>query len=478
VLRPRNGKWQAEAFYNSSCATYSKVGSIQAVVAELRNKRGDADAEITLKVEEGARLSGVDVLALIEVNGGSHGLDLSRCWMDDVDLDYETVQRERETYADMEGADPPWVNSDNGGVDLRGAKLQEAKFREARLRGALLNGADLGGALLGGADLQGADLSMANMQKAKFTDFDRYIANLRGANLRGARLQGANLFRVDLREVADFRYAQLRGAHLRGARLEEVDLYDVGSLTGAHFYGAYLDRTRLRQDQLGDAVGEEIGARDKSHREASEALEEVFSWPEDGLPPESGDRKSAQNLPEGQPGETFHGSTYETAAETYLNLKNNFASIGRYEDAVWAHTKERQMKKLGYFQEWRWKSPDTWINLFLWARNWLYELSTGYGERPWRPVACSVIVVLLFAGAYTADGLIDPAFDGNPKTPPRPPNLLDALTYSIGAFFTVGFNTMEPLGGLARLLTSIESALGIGLLALLIWTLGNSMTRA
>jgi len=448
-------------------------------VAELRNKCGAADARITLKVEEGTRLRGVDVLALIEANGSPYGLDLSRCWMDNVDLDCETVQKQREIYAEMEGADPPWVNShySRPGVNLGGAKLQEAELVEARLRGASLHKADLRGARLGGADLQGADLSMAKMQKTKFAALD-HSANLRGANLWAAQLQEADLFLVDLREVAKLRYAQLRGANLRGTRLQEVDLYEVGSLAGAHLYGAYLDRTRLRRDQLGDAVGEEIGAKDKAHREASETLEEVFSWPEDGLPPESGDGKSVQNLPEGQPGETFHGSTYDTAAETYLNLKNNFVSIGRYEDAVWAHTKERQMKKLGYFQKRRWKRPSTWINLFLWARNWLYELSTGYGERPWRPVACSMIVVLLFAGAYAAGGLIDPAFDGNPKTPPRPPNLLDALTYSIGAFFTVGFNTMEPLGGLARLLTSIESALGIGLLALLIWTLGNSMTRA
>jgi hypothetical protein len=416
----------------------------------MRNECGTADAGITLKVEEGTILKGEDVLALIEANHGPEDLDLSRCWMQDADLD---------------------------GVNLRGASLQGASLVGARLRKAGLTLADLRGAFLAGADLRWADLSMTKMQGANFSEF-QFIADLRGAILWEAQLQGAELFRVDLREVATLRWAQLRGANLRGARLEGLDLYDAGSLAGAHLYGAYLDRTRLRRDQLGDAVGEETGARDKRHREMTEAHREVFSPPDEGFWLGSRPRKSVQNLPKMQPDETFHGSTYETAAETYLNLKNNFVSIGRYEDAAWAHTKERQMKKLGYFQEWHWKRLGTWINLFLWARNWLYELSAGYGERPWRPVACSGIVVLFFAVVYAAGGLIDPVFDGNPKTPPRAPNFLDALTYSIGAFFTVGFNIMEPLGKVARLLTSVESALGIGLLALLIWTIGNSMTKS
>jgi hypothetical protein len=164
-------------------------------------------------------------------------------------------------------------------------------------------------------------------------------------------------------------------------------------LAGAHLYSAYLDRTLLRWDQLGDAVGEETGTRDKRHSQSTEAFREVFSPPGEEFWHESQPRESVQNLPKMQPDETFHGSTYETAAETYLVLKNNFASVGRHEDAAWAHTKEQQMNKLGYFQEWRWKRFRTWTNLFLRARNWLYELSAGYGERPWRPVACSGLVV-------------------------------------------------------------------------------------
>ena len=57
-------------------------------------------------------------------------------------------------------------------------------------------------------------------------------------------------------------------------------------------------------------------------------------------------------------------------------------------------------------------------------------------------------------------------------------NVVDALTHSISAFATIGFNTLEPVGWWARLLTAVESMLGIGFFALFIYTLGNRMSRS
>jgi hypothetical protein len=49
---------------------------------------------------------------------------------------------------------------------------------------------------------------------------------------------------------------------------------------------------------------------------------------------------------------------------------------------------------------------------------------------------------------------------------------------SISAFATIGFNTLEPVGWGARLLTALEAMFGIGLFALSVFTLGNRMRRS
>lgn len=160
---------------------------------------------------------------------------------------------------------------------------------------------------------------------------------------------------------------------------------------------------------------------------------------------------------------------YWIAREAYLLLKNNFNSIGRYQDAAWAYVKERQMEKMALLSE---------GHVLSCLRNWAYELLTGYGERPILPVLWGLVVILAFAVGYAIAGNVAPDFAGDPATAQGSHNFLDALTHSIGAFATIGFNTLEPLGWGARLLTAIESAFGIGLFALFIFTLGNRMSRS
>jgi len=59
-----------------------------------------------------------------------------------------------------------------------------------------------------------------------------------------------------------------------------------------------------------------------------------------------------------------------------------------------------------------------------------------------------------------------------------PLDFLMFFSSSISAFATVGFNTLEPVGWGARLLTAIEAMFGIGLFALFVFTLGNRMRRS
>jgi uncharacterized protein YjbI with pentapeptide repeats len=369
------------------------------------------------------------------------------------------------------GRDPPWLDRD-GSVDLSGARLNSAILRRARLRGvdlsdaelrdALLEKAQLNHAYLARADLRGAWLAGAELQQAGLSDAWLERASLREAQLQGADATRANLQHADL-SGASFEGANLAGsnlcaAHVHGTQLQDaileftqlqqLDMYPVESLAGAHWHGAFLDHTRMRREKLGHTIGDEQWAHSRPTEEG---------WHRELRP-----------------------RLYRRANEAYLLLKNNFNQIGRYEDASWAYVKEQQMEKMAYYWEWRsrgWRLWRAWGSLSRWLRNWAYELATGYGERPWMPAVWAIVVVVAFMFIYAGAGSISPDFAGDPAQAHGSHSFVDALTHSIGAFATIGFNTLEPLGWGARLLTAVESAFGIGLFALFIFTLGNRMSR-
>ena len=413
-----------------------------------------------------------ELLRLIEENGGPKDLDLRGAiflgdgreeeplWGNPIDLSPEALAPLAVAYKEKHGgSEPPWLDSD-GGIYLVGARLQAADLRHAQLQGADLAFAQLQGAFIVDAQLQGAYLVDAQLQGANLSE-----AQLQGAYLYGAQLQGSDLHFVQL-EGAGFARAQLQGAHLRGAQLGRVEMYFVRSLVGAHWNGAFLEYTRIDRRHVGQSIGDE----DEAHRHGSAGLEDKFSKAE----------------------------AYSDASEAYLILKNNFNQIGRYEDASWAYVKEQQMEKMAHYwrwrawgqmesvgeslyvrewRSWRWKVWRAWGPLWRWLRNWAYELATGYGERVYMPVLWAIVVVAVFAIIYAAAGNIASGDVGSLQGEPTH-NPLTALVHSISAFATIGFNTLEPQGWGARLLTALEAMFGVGLFALFIFTLGNRMSRS
>jgi uncharacterized protein YjbI with pentapeptide repeats len=439
------------------------------------------------------------LLELIEGNGGPEELDLHGCNMERIDARPGSLCPYVDAYAQKHGPNawPPWLSPDDErGINLRGAHLSGAHLEgaildAARLENAQLHRAYLRGAFLGRAHLEHAEASSARLESAAL-----WLAHLENADLGHAHLESADL----------------RGAHLENAVLDFTHLEDTNfvwsRLHGAFWREAYLDRTRMRRESLGQAIGDELGAKGRAARSSS-----------------------------------FHH-----AREAYLLLKTNFDSIGRYDDASWAYVKEQQMEKAMYFPttpghrwirrsvrqrhrrwlngnprhrrrlirantlgrlhrflrtsilaclQWGWlhvllflgrcprevkqkmarrdehgNERDEWFSSWRWARNWSYELLTGHGERPQIPVMWAVVVVVLFALTYAGAGNIASGEGGGTH------NFLTALTHSIAAFATVGFNTLEPVGWGARLLTAVEAMFGIGLFALFVFTLGNRMRRS
>ena len=105
-----------------------------------------------------------------------------------------------------------------------------------------------------------------------------------------------------------------------------------------------------------------------------------------------------------------------------------------------------------------------------WLLDWAAELSCGYGERPLRTVLWAGVVLLVFPLLYRAsNGVISAA---------GAMSWLDYFNYSFGAFTTFGFDQFQAVTPLAQTLTSIEALLGISVLALLMFTLGNRISRS
>ncbi len=402
-----------------------------------------------------------ELLRLIEENGGPRNLDLRGAvfvgdgrsdepQQNPIDLSPQALAPLAEAYRQAHGdSGPAWLyrgrvnlaDAQLQGADLRGAQLHESILARTHLGKARLTDAELPGAVLLETQLQRADLTGAELREAHL-----WIANLEGAVLLGTQLQGAVLTGAHL-EGADLRAAQLQGARLWGAQLERVNMYDVATLDGAHWYGALLDHTRIKWTHLGDAIGDEMQARaQRAERD------------------------------------------YRRAGEAYLLLKTNFTQIGRYEDTSNAYFKEQQMDKEANRCRWRshgwrfWRAPDS---LWHWLRHVAYEQLTGYGERPWRPVRAGGLVVLMFAVSFWLLG----ALRGHERpawfTSWNPADIdwagfIDSLVYSVATFatFNLARSDLNPTGRGIEIASSLEAILGISVLALVVFTVGNRMSRS
>ena len=358
---------------------------------------------------------------------------------------------------------------ENGGP--QGLDLAYTNWRRADLSGMILNGISFRG-----ADLRQADLTGSWLAKCDFREARMWRATLPGACLWLARLDGADLKECDFRRAllvdASFRDALLTGSQLQGALLQRaifantpVTQRDIGN----HILIEQAEPLIHFADEF-DAHFEELRAEDPG----------VAGWVTENLP-----------------------RRYELAAETYLMLKNNFDQIGRYNDASWAYIKERQMERMskapwrarqyqgqaqplsmerrGSYQSLPPWHPLTWWfwlkHAFLWLLDWVTELTCGYGERPGRTLTLAGLILVAFPFIYWAVqglGWVDPA-TGRDVISTR---FLDYVIYSAGAFVTIGYEGLRPINTAAQIWTAVEALLGISILALLMFALGNRIGRS
>ncbi|ALN75344.1 pentapeptide repeat-containing protein [Aureimonas sp. AU20] len=352
-------------------------------------------------------------------------------------FDDALIEEARFSNADLSGAS--FVNAVGGQAEFEGAMLEDAIFRGANLRfssfkTALLDGADFEGADGWGADFTGADADRTVFRKARldeadlsdvnltFSDFTG--ASLKRAKLRGSRLRGANLAGAALTGT------DLSGADLSDTTLLRIDLSSC-DLRHVRFGGAWIEGCRLRAEQLGGAVGEEVAGQ------------------------------------------------FEAARASYSALEANFISIGAKAEAGWAYKKGRKMGCLGAragagkaLRERRWRA--LLEQSYVWAADRFVEWLCDYGESLSRVVRAFAILILVFGALYGLDGGLVPK---GTEIPTR--NVIDLLSYSALNMMTsnppeIG---IEVVGRTANILVGLQGAIGIILMGLFGYILGNRIRR-
>ncbi|WZO95895.1 pentapeptide repeat-containing protein [Isosphaeraceae bacterium EP7] len=331
-----------------------------------------------------------------------------------------------------------------GKADLRGAMLEEAELDGASLRfadlsGATLEEADLQRVDLWGANLGGATLTKSDLRDARFDEADLRRSDLSGANLRGAILKSTDLREANLRG-SDLREAELLGANfggaiLRDSKLQELDL-TVCDISGVHLSGANLDGARFGREQIGDAIGEE------------------------------------------------RAEVYDQARKGYLVLERAFGNQGDHDASAWAYRKRRRMQKL--LARNRGKAalaahdwPQAIRSYATYITDQSVEWICDYGESIPRVFGSVLMLYFIFIIIYGVTGSV--AREHETPTGPHfltTRNPVDLAIFSMLAMTTgsIGIRLL-PASDLALTLVGVHVFLGVALIGLLGFVLGNRIRR-
>ena len=397
----------------------------------------------------GLALAGVDLagasLAGAELKGANlRGADLSDVVGRSADFTEAVLEQVSFKGADLGGAS--FRNANAGEADFTDAMLEDARFTRAHLRYANMSNALLDSADFSKADLWGVNFVKAEADDANFRDARCDEANFNDADFSGVDLTGASLKKAKF-EGCKLRGAKLDGATVDGAHFDGADLSNASlqrlnlqtcSLHHVRLAGAWLDATRLRPEQLGGAVGEEIAKE------------------------------------------------YHAARDAYVVLEQNFRGLGNGDGASWAFRKGRRMGKLHERETARhaWKQRH-WRKVVSHGAGWLsdafVEWLCDYGESLWRVMRAFGVLILVFAGFYGAtESLVRVTIgQGGQTSRATTESPFDLMAYSFLNMLSTSAPDigLRPVSPIYYLVTSMQGAVGIVLIGLFGYVLGNRMHR-
>ena len=189
--------------------------------------------------------------------------------------------------------------------------------------------------------------------------------------------------------------------------------------------------------------------------------------------------------------EEFRETTTPADLEnTYLKAKNGADQVGDRHVAAQFFVQEMKYRRAKNYRFVRDSDQDLgvrFVSAGKWLGNYLLHQSCGYGERLWRVVYASAVVVVGWSFMYAtltegtsgdAAGLTTEGLDSLSQlaTPEGADIMVKNLYFSIVTFTTLGYGDIQPVGTLSRFLAGLESFLGALLVALVVFVLGRRVS--
>lgn len=401
--------------------------------------------------------------------------------------------------ANLEGAD--FRSADMWEIDFREAEVSNANFRCADCKGSILSELDLSGencyrinlssadlraihaedvvmfeatlqnADCGDANFHSANLRYADCSNADFSDADLPKAHLTGANFSDATLQGADFSGATLRNV------DLSGADLRDANLTHCSL-EGATFTGADLRGTDLSKAKIHSADFSDVeinheteFGDISAYERNADRDAADCGRLPSSFRKQPLRTiktawTKYQSRSDGDLLEDSDGETLLRKSIDSYRTVQRLLRNSSVTgkIANY------HVREKQAERKlkrgkGEILGWLELVVQRWVML--------------YGERPWRIIGTSTLIIFLAAVVYplaTFKSNSEPVLAYSGLSMESLGVLLDSVYFSTITFITLGYGGLTPYGW-ARALAMVESFIGTLLASLLLFVLTRRAKR-
>jgi len=335
-------------------------------------------------------------------------------------------------------------------------------------------------------DFTSTDFSGLNLTNVVFSDFhahqtiDLSNANFQNCTIQNAKFSGAKFCKTTFRgsnlNWCDFRYANFEQCTFQATRLFGCDFYrtefignnifEDANLEGVSLYLANLEGAGIRRGNLGHRILQE----DKTlFREYHRHYAHIS--PAD----------IQQHI----------DKCFQEASVVYRALMGTWTSKGLLEDASWAYVKLKRMETLTFapWRSWKIYSQDhdkdlKGAHLFFsrvrivfkylpkYVSNLFIDALCGFGESIGK-VVTTFLFLFLVCGLYyrVSQGVVD-------KNGGVIVSLADNLLFSLGNLVSVSFDRLLPANSQTEFVMAFQSIVGIMLVGLLGFILGNKIRNS